>query len=244
AGFAARAPGGWRPNSIALALVSLAVLAAVLAVAVRDARRRGDRMNLTMITTAVVALAVALLTAGRAPVNAFGTTAHQFRWLWPLSVFVALLIFTTIVRRLRTRSMAVVVGCALITAVFVVWNLPASDQGISAPPESIPVVRDLEGQMRDVDFEGTVLVEGTTRFADPYSPAVMAALQRQGVEFVVGKGLIPPRQIGDTHDFTGDNADSVLTIVIGKGEEGPAGSRRIAFHDGDTTEETVALYLD
>jgi hypothetical protein len=243
AGFAARAPGGWRPNSIVLAVGSLAILAVVLGWAIRDARTRADRMNLRMIMTAVVALGVALLTAGRAPVSAFGTTAHQFRWLWPLSVFVVLVVFTTLVRRFRAQSIAVVGGCAVVTAVFVAWNLPASDQGISAPPESIPVMRDLESQMRDVDFAGTVLVEGETRFADPYSPGVMAALQRQGVEFVVGEGLIPPRQISHTHDFTGDNADSVLTIVIGEHAAVPGGSRRIASHDGDTPEETVALYL-
>ncbi|MGQ0803337.1 MAG: hypothetical protein ACT4PI_05680 [Actinomycetota bacterium] len=243
AGFAARAPGGWRPNSIALAIVSLVALGAVLAWAAWDARRRADRMNLRLVTTAVVALAVALLTAGRAPVSAFGTTAHQFRWLWPLSVFIALLVFTTIVRRYPTPAFAPVLAGALVAVVFAGWNLPTSDQGISAPPESIPVARDLEGQLRDVDFDGTVLVEGRTRFADPYSPAVMAALQRAGVDFVVGPGLIPPRQLNSTHDFTGDNADSVLTIVIGEEEDGPSGSRRIAFRRGETPNETVALYL-
>jgi hypothetical protein len=240
AGFAAASPGGWRPNSIVLAVVSMAAAIAVLGAAVWDARGRADRMNLRLVTTAAVALGVALLSAGRAPVSAFGTTAHLFRWLWPLSVFVALVVFTTIVRRLGTQSIAVIAGCALVTAVFAVWNLPTSDQGISARRESIPVMHDLERQMRDIEFEGTVLVEGQTRFADPYNPGVMAALQRQGVEFVVVEGLIPPRQIGDSHEFTGDNADSVLTIVAGEGEPGPPGSRRIAFHDGA---DTIALYL-
>ena len=239
AGFAGSSPGGWRPNSIALAVVSLAVLVAVLALAIRETRGRADRMNLRMILTAVVALAVALLTAGRAPISTFGTTAHLFRWLWPLSVFVALVVFTTIVRRFGTQSIAVVAGCALVTAVFAVWNLPTSNQGISTRRESIPIMRDLERQMRDIEFAGTVLVDGRPRFADPYNPGVMAALQRQGVEFVVVEGLIPPRQIGDSHEFTGNNADSVLTIVVGA-EDGPSGSRRIAVHDG---EQRVALYL-
>ena len=134
AGFAARAPGGWRPNSIALAIVSLVALAAVLTWAAWDARRRDDHMNGALVTTAAVVLAVALVTAGRAPVSVFGTTAHQFRWLWPLSVFVALLVFTTIVRRFAPPAFATVVACALVTVVFAAWNLPTSDQGISAPP--------------------------------------------------------------------------------------------------------------
>jgi len=139
-----------------------------------------------------------------------------------------------------------VVGVAAkIKVVFAVWNLPASDQGISAPPASIPAVRDLADQLAGVDFVGTVLVEGTTRFADPYSPGIMAALQRQGVEFVVGDGLIPPRQLNSTHDFEDDNADAVLTVVIGDdAADATSVGRRVALHRGKGGEdETVALFL-
>ena len=75
----------WHAPSLVSAVVSLAILAAVLEGCWWEARRRHDRVSTWGLATAGVALAFGLVTAGRGPVTVFGkVTAHSFRWLWPL----------------------------------------------------------------------------------------------------------------------------------------------------------------
>ena len=53
-----------------------------------SARQRHDRVSTWALATAVVALAIGLVTAGRGPVTVFGkVTPRTFRWLWPLGAF-------------------------------------------------------------------------------------------------------------------------------------------------------------
>jgi hypothetical protein len=59
---------GWVAPSLAAAVLSLGILAAVLAWCAWNARRRHDRVSTWAVATAAVALAIGLATAGRGPV--------------------------------------------------------------------------------------------------------------------------------------------------------------------------------
>ncbi len=230
---------GWRPPSALATVLSLGLLAAVLAACAGDARRRDDRDLARAVATAVVALAVAAVTFGRGPVTILGVTPHQFRWLWPLAAFVTFVVVASVLRRLAAEGVpgSRLVGVlALVTIVFAALNLPTSDQGTSAPPRSIPAAADLVDGLTGVDDAGAILFDPPNRFADPYGTAVMRELQRQGVSFVIdpetdGEGWV--RQLGEGRRFTGANADAVLTIGLGEdARTPPPGGRRVASHDG------------
>ncbi|HEX6311004.1 MAG TPA: hypothetical protein VF152_05210 [Acidimicrobiia bacterium] len=233
---------GWSPSSTPVAVIALVATAGLLGACLWDARRRDDRDGVRLLVTAAVALAAAVLTAGRAPIGSFGVAPHQFRFLWPLAAFVWFAVLVTVVRRFAVRPLAVTrvaVACTVVVAAFAVANLPTNRQGTAAPPSAIPVARDLQRQLADADIDGTVRVEGEATFGDSYGSAVLAALQEQGVDFVAGPGLIPPRQLGAARE--GDvEVDQVLTVVYRDDARRPRpGAQRVAFHDGLTPAERI-----
>ncbi|MDQ1521853.1 MAG: hypothetical protein QOI55_2926, partial [Actinomycetota bacterium] len=220
--------------SSAASVVSLAVLAVALALCVWYARRRRDTVQLLLVSTACLGLVIGFVTAGQAPLGFFGLPLHFFRWLWALSAFAFFAIVATVVRgaaRTRTRSTALAASALVLAIVFAAWNLPTSDQGVAPPTYGIPVMRDVNRQLRALGDPGTVLVDIPNRFNEPYGFAVVAELQRRGVPFVVERTWA--RQVGDFRRFDGSNADNVLLIRAGDHAlEGPRGVRRVAFHEG------------
>ena len=237
-------PTGWRPTSVAVAGVALVLVMGLLALGAWDARRRRDRDDARLLVTGALALVVALATSVISPIGFFGVAAHQFRFLWPAAAFVWLALIVAGVRALgpRPASLVRLTGAfAATTVVVATLNLPTNGASTSFQASSIAVVHELSDQLHQHDIDGVVRVDGTAAFGDPYGSAVMAELQRRGIPFVVGAGLIARRHVGPSRAPDGD-ADSVLTVVYRDDAlvERP-GAERIAVHDGLSTVERREL---
>ena len=192
--------------SKAAALMSLVLVVLLLGVLLWTSRRRGDRTVVAVIGTAGVAMLGALLTAGTLPRGVLGVAPHQFRYLWPISVFVTFALVLAVARRLDRPDPA------KITAVFFAaglvlsgLNLPELNQaaGPSASADSIPTVRTLVSQLGSLEGHGPLLFDMTgLRFAEPYSFSVIDDLDSRGVEIVFSdEGMV--RQLGEARRFTG-----------------------------------------
>jgi hypothetical protein len=233
---------GWDAPSLVSAMLSLGILAAVLVACGWDVSRRHDRVSTSALATAVVALAIGFVTAGRGPVTAFGkVTPHSFRWLWPLGTFVFFAVAVSLGRRLARRGVAAtwipLVGVFTIATVAVaVLNLPFSDGGggPNSTGYAIPAAGDLAEHMGSLDGQGPLLIDDLFHgaFADPYGGAAAAELQRRGIPFVTGDpGL--ERHLGPARHFNGHNAKAALLLRTGDATlEPPPGSRLVARGEG------------
>jgi hypothetical protein len=161
--------------------------------------------------------------------------------VWPVVLFATAVVISTLVRRLPRAELVlpVLAGALLLLA------LPAHSPhtGPSADAWAIPIVRDLVGQMDEIDGSGRVLVDlSVIRFAEPYSTPVMLELQRRGVEFVVDDD-IAVGQLGPNREREADD-DLVreLRIVDGVAALEPEpGWDRIAFVAGLDADEQAEL---
>ena len=210
------------------AVAGLAVLAVVVAAAAVISRRRGDGGLHTGLAVGGVAVVIALVTTVVQPVGASGLSSHLQRYLWPISALLTTLVVVALVpRRAAVRTLA---GATVVLAALA---LPAhaSKVGPAADAEVIPVVRDLASQLDDVDLPEPILVNTDTRYAEPWTSAIMGILQGDGVDFTVtDEGWA--RQIG-----TGRRDDGETTAVLffregAAADDVPPGARRVAFHDG------------
>ncbi|HEV7759485.1 MAG TPA: hypothetical protein VGO78_10870 [Acidimicrobiales bacterium] len=229
---------------------ALLALAAVLAWGLRDGWRRQDRPAVMLLATAMVLLAVSLLTAVATPVSeSFGTIAYRLRWLWPVGAFVTFALAGTLVGRIgaglgaagRRRAG---LGLAGLVALFTGLNLPASNQGTTAAAATEPVAQDIVRQLHRADLTGPVLVDCAEGIYDPYCEAVLAELQGRGVAFVVREDG-PIRQLGDRRRWTGANAAARLVVVAGDRAVYPplpAGTHRLALHQGLGTRDQLELF--
>ncbi|HEX2383785.1 MAG TPA: hypothetical protein VHI95_14175 [Acidimicrobiales bacterium] len=221
--------------TLVASLVSLAFAATLLGVLLWDARRRADRTASAALATALVAAGGALVTAGTLPRGFFGIAPHQFRWLWPVSLFILFAALLAIARRLppvrATQATAVFAVGALVLALL---DLPTKNQrvGPSADAGSIPATHTLLSQLGALDGSGTLLfdVKGL-RFAEPYSVPVINALDRRGVEIVVDDdGMV--HQLGEARDFDGHaNGRLFMREADGALLDYP-GARRVAIAYG------------
>ncbi|CAN5617878.1 hypothetical protein BH10ACT1_BH10ACT1_35780 [soil metagenome] len=226
------------------AVLSLALVAGVLAGCWWWARHRGDRTAASLVATAAVALFGGLVTAGRMPQGAFGVpTAHTFRWLWPLAAFVALAIAVTLVRRVQGPVSPRAVAGALAFGVLVagIANLPAEDQGASEDGSANRPMQSLARQMSVLEDEGPLLITPPMRFAEPYSEGVWAELRRRDIPFVT-EDLGTLFQVGEQRRYTGGNARSTLLLREGSAAlAGVPGARRVALHRGLDQDEQSEL---
>jgi len=222
----------------------LRLLAAVMVigVALYIARRRRDTPGLLMVATAVAALTVALASMVIMPVGPIGLTAHQMRWLWPISVFALCSVVLVVVRSVAPEVPAVWAGAAFAGSVAVL-TLPAYVQpaGPSARHDLIPVVAALQDQMGPLEGIGTVWLNTTrTPAFDNFDAAVMLELQRRNVPFVVDEpGLV--RQVGNDRRLAG-NADVQLYLVRGREVlHPPEGTDRVAIAVSMSNDEFAEL---
>ena len=234
---------GWHAPSLALAVLSLLVVAAVLGWCVWDARRRHDRVATWAIGTAGFGLLAALVTAAQGPITVFGqVTPHTFRWLWPLGAFLFFAVALTIARRFASsakassRPVALVSVFAVATLVVAALNLPHADEGLGPNSQeyAIPASHQLATHMGPLDGRGPFLIDGLFRagFADPYGAAVVAELQRRGITFVAEDPVLV-RQYGPGRRFVGANARAKLLLRTGAGaRDAPSGSRPVALGQG------------
>ena len=243
---------GWHAPSLASAILSLGILAGVLAWCAWNARRRHDRVSAWALATATVALAIGLVTAGRGPVTVFGkVTPHTFRWLWPLGAFLFFAIVASLGRQLARRSGASAYSVALVgvftvaTVTVAALNLPFADEGRG--PNSfeyaIPAARDLASHMGSLDGKGPLLIDDLFHgaFADPYGGAAAAELQLRGIPFVTGDAALE-RHLGPARHFNGRNAKAALLLRTGDATlEAPPGSRQVARGEGLSAAEQREL---
>jgi hypothetical protein len=125
--------------------------------------------------------------------------------------------------------------------VFSALNLPRSDQGASIGDAGVPAMRDLARQMARLEGKGPMLVDLRATFADIFSTAVMAELQRRDIGFVTNDAVLL-HQLGPSRRFTGNNARARLVLLEGSAARvAPRGARRVAVHEGLTTREQREL---
>jgi hypothetical protein len=209
---------GNRLPSLAVALVALAVVGWLLHWTLRDARRRSDQVAMSALAAAGVLLVLSVVTANQAPTDlSAGTVAYQLRWLWPAGAFVWLALLTWLVRRLGGRPAStrrIAGGLILAALVVAALNLPWSNQGTTALPNTLPVARQLVRAVADHDLDGPLLVECGETVWDPYCEAVMFELERRGVPVVV-RSELGVRQLGEQRRWDGDNAAGLLRVTSG-----------------------------
>jgi hypothetical protein len=234
--------------SLALSLVGLAVVAGAGAVLWTGARRRGDRVVASLLALAGGLVVLAVVTAWRSPTGTYGTIAYQMRWLWPVAAVVWLAFAVAVVRHPRVASArppARLATAALgaVTVLAALANLPASNQGTTAVAGTYPVARELTEAVADADLTGPLHVACGEGVFDPYCEAVMAALQDDGVPFVVDEG-IGIRQLGAGRLV--DPAAPPDRLVVVTGDYAiftPPGARLVTLHEGLSEDEVVDLYL-
>ena len=252
----------WRAPSVALAIVSLVVLAGILGWGVWDARRRHDRVTTWAVATAAAEVVAALVTAGQGPVTVFGrVTAHTFRWLWPLGAFVFFAVAVAVVRRLSRGAMSAVPAVAVFAAVTVVvaaLNIPSADQGLGPNSQQFAYadsgVEDLGRHMGTLEGQGPLVIDDLFYgpFADPYGAAVVAELQRRDIAFVARSPAIV-RQYGPARRYDGHNAKAALLLRQGEATRvAEPGTRRVARGEGlpkadrrelDRLEQQISEYI-
>jgi hypothetical protein len=229
---------GWEEPSFTTALVSLAVLAVIVGVCGWVARRHHDHVSLSALAIAAAAVLLGIVTAGQSPETVFGEfQVHTLRWAWPVAAFVFLAVGVVVVRRLASevRSALLVRILAVMTVVFAALTLPTANfGGPTTFSYALPATRQLEKQMGALEGQGPFLVDDvfSGAFADPYGAAVLAELQRRGVEFVAADpGLV--RLFGPSRRYDDENAESALLLRISDATRTPPpGTRRVALAEG------------
>jgi hypothetical protein len=233
--------------SLAAAVISMVVVVALVGTLLRDAWRRADRTASAALATALVAAGGALVTAGTLPRGFFGIAPHQFRWLWPVSIFMLFAVALVIARRASPLHATKLTGAFGATAVLLaVLNLPVYNQhtGPSADAASIPAVHDMLSQLASLDGKHTLLLDTHgLRFGEPWDAALVNGLDRRGHEIVVDDPVMI-RQYGTARAFDG-HADGELVIEEGDNamRDYPGMSRAILHVDLDAAEQTERLEL-
>lgn len=227
----------------AAAVLALVVVAALVGAALWSGRRDRDRAVVAAAAVAAVLLVTGMFTADQTPTSDFGTIAYQLRWLWPLAAFVALALLVALVRRWRpspSRAWWPAGAMAALTAVAAVANLPATNNGTTAPAATYPVARQVTDDVAAADLPGRVEVLCGEGVFDPYCEAVMAQLQDQGVGIAVDEAL-GLRQLGEGRRARGDEH----RVVVVSGDMAvftPDGARLLARHRGLGDDEQLELF--
>jgi hypothetical protein len=232
--------------SLGVALLSLGVVAGLVGWCRRQAHQDGDAASAAALTMAAVLLVASVLTANMTPTTHQGTVAYQLRWLWPVALFIWLALVSFGWRRASrwvggTRRPTVLL--AALTAVVAVLNLGWTNHGTTAAEATTPVARDV---VRAIDFDeldGPVLVETDEGLWDPYSEAVLFALQRHGIEFVI-RDRIGYRMLGEDRRWDGHNAVAVVRVSTSDWAMLPrSGARLLARHAGLDHEAHEEMYV-
>ena len=239
--------------------MSLAVLAVVFVACAWVARRHRDHVSLSALAVAAAAMLLGIVTAARSPETVFGKfQIHTLRWAWPVAAFVFFAVGIVVVRRLTSvvRAAAVTGTLTVVTVVFAALNVPTANIGLGPTSftDALPATRQLEKKMGALEGQGPFLIDDVFRgtFADPYGAAVLAELQRRGVDFVAADhGLV--RLFGPARRFNGRNARSALLLRISDATRTPPpGTHRVVLAEGlsradqrelDRLETEISAYI-
>ncbi len=241
-------------TSFLKATIAAAILLGLYALGLWAARRRADRTSVVGLTTGLVALLVGFGTTKKST-NPFGLRVNYLHSLWPMSVFVWLVLVLALIRtwpawspKVRpSRGLATVGLVAVaVTAVFSVLALPTRDLGAGTPAWTVPLARSLQKQLpAKVRGKGPILVEwsGATG-AWALWPSVMLDLQAAGVPFKVAT-------VSDQHQFGLDRAfhraspNARYALLVSSNRVALPGYHRIAeAHEGTPAQVAEFERLD
>ncbi|MEA3054718.1 MAG: hypothetical protein QOD30_150 [Actinomycetota bacterium] len=224
--------------SLTAAAVSLVALAGALALATVLARRRREHALGLGLGVCAAAVLLSLLSTAAQPIGAAGLSAHLQRYLWPVAVMTAALVVSALLPRRWSLALPAAAAVALAVATLPAHAVQAS--GPAADEPLAPVVRDLRAQLADRELPSPLVVNTKTRYAEPWTSALMAALQGIGVDWRVDdEGWA--RQIGTGRRDDG-RAQWVLFFREGESADTvPPRARRIAIHDGLSMDERAEL---
>jgi hypothetical protein len=175
------------------------------------------------------ALVGGLITAASTPMGVLGIAPHQLRWMWPVSLFVTFTFAVALARSLpRSAGQAVALAAVIALAVVAIPRAPAVS-GPSLDANAIPVMRKLNPQLGALEGRGPVVFDvDNLRFAEPYSVAIQAELQRRGIEFrSTDDGII--RQLGPSRKADGDEPTRLVLVEGPTAAEPLAGAVRVAY---------------
>jgi hypothetical protein len=241
-------------TSFVVAALATAVLLLLYGLGFWAARRRTDRTSAIGLATGLVAIAVGFGTAKKST-NPYGLRVNYLHSLWPMSVFVWMVLVLALIRtwpawspKVRpARGLAVVGATAVaVTAVFAILALPTRDLGAGTPAWTVPLARQLQRQLpAQVKGKGPILVEwsGATG-AWALWPTIMLDLQAQGVPFKVAT-------VSDEHQFGLDRAfhrsppNARYALLISSNRVPPPGYHQIAAaHEGSPAQVAEFERLD
>ena len=249
--------------SLWAAVFGLVALVALVAVAWRRVLRARSRQLHAGFQTLAVAAAVAAVTVVITPIDVLGLSPHKVRWLWVIGAFMTyLLLMAVLVGLADTTRRRVLGGITGVGVLAVALSLPthANDSGPLQFRETYASVSDIRDQL-DSYFETTadapsavIFDAGGIAFAEPYTVPVMAELLANGVDVAVtdvtlARQLGPERYLDPASDH---GARPVVFVRVGADAAMlPAGTERIAFHDGDrsafnvddVTDRAVAVFI-
>jgi hypothetical protein len=243
-------PGIFEPHpSIVVAVISLVALCTVLTMALIWSRRRGDHVTANALALALVAAAIGWLAAIRIPVSPFfGLTADYVRWLWPIGAFCAVALTLSIASAIRPRLSATarmvgLAGAFSVLTLVTILNLPYSENRLSR--ESTPLIpanRELARQTVQslATRSGPVFYHAEPGQGDAFSPSVISAIQRSGIEFLVADPILL-RQFGSDRQFNGQVSTHLELRLNFRAIEVAGDETRIAFTSALTNDELNEL---
>lgn len=237
-------------TSLAVAGAALALLVGMLALAWWWNRRCARPELAASAAFAAALVAGCVVSVALLPLNTFGLTPHQIRWLWPVAAMAFALLLASLcavlidVRpdggRLTLAALCTVAAAGAVAAL----PTAAMRTGPTADRDVLPAAEELASQLDPLDGRGTVLFDvSTLQFADPYSGVVFSELEDRDIPFVFeDAGLI--RQFGERRR---DDGEAQLRIWLRTGPEAIAddeltpGVERVASVRGLNDAEVAEL---
>ncbi len=241
--------------SLRSSLFALAILLSILIYLVFQARRKQDRGLVISCVVSAFAICLAIFASANTLPNFFGAVAsYNLFWLWPIGAFSGFVVLISLLRSAIAQRYAqsfsiCLVGCVVL---FSALTIPAHHDKVhmgNAETFKIqaPLLPQVLQQLDSFRPHGTVVVDITNEpFNCPYFPAIMAYLQRRGIDFNVPdteSGVL--RQMGPARAIDGKET-ATIHIYVGRS----ALNRRddeatIAFVSPlSTAEETEVHHLE
>lgn len=210
---------------LATSFIVVVVITAALLFQARIASRQRDHVLHSAFLFASILIPLAVLAcAGSAP-TFFGTlSASNFLWLWPIGAFISfvLLIRLTELSWIKRHAKKTITFVSALVLLISLVNIPVFHHREHLSNESIferqgPVLESIISQLNSTSFTGSVVVDTTNEpFNCPYYSALMAYLQRRGIDFNVTRSeSLAHRQMGPQRAVTGSEI-SILHIDVGR----------------------------
>lgn len=201
----------------AFSAVLVLVLAGGLVALALYHRRRGAHLLAAASALAVAAVIGSVLAVSQLTVGRVGFSSHHVRFLWPLAVFVHMVLGWSLVDRLARSERAVRAtawSLAGAMAVFAVAAVPyyAQPQGPVAFYSAMPILRRVMPELEKLrDVQPVLYDVSQVRIFEPFSSTVMMRLQELGIEFRVDDEVMV-RQLGEGRRADGSERSRIFQV--------------------------------